>query len=166
MPCPEDGVPVMVARKPRTQKQRKVASTAPTPVGGTTVPPAGGVAGVPPVPLQAPPPSPLISEEYQRRLNEGRKRALKEGKVLFRPPFGYKVADGKLVVDEEKRALVINILEHLDHEWPPRLISEKFGIPSSAIRRIRNNPIYRTGEVRYAGEVVFKVEPILQREKK
>ena len=111
----------------------------------------------------APPTSPLITEEYQRRLKEGRKKALKDGRVLFRPPVGYKVSDGKLVVDEEKRGLVKNILELLDYDWSPRQIAIKLGVPSSTIRRIQGNPIYRTGEVRYAGEVVFKVEPILPR---
>jgi DNA invertase Pin-like site-specific DNA recombinase len=100
-------------------------------------------------------------EEYQHRMAERRQKALKTGKVMFRPPFGYTAMDGKLVVDEKNRELVKNILEHLDNGWTPLLISAKFAVPPSRVRRIRNNPIYRTGEVRYAGEVVFKVEPIL-----
>lgn len=80
---------------------------------------------------------------------------------MFRPPFGYKIVEGKLVVDEEKRTLLRKILEDINQGKNINEVASKNGVTKDFVRRVRSNPIYRTGEVRYAGEVVFKVEPIL-----
>jgi DNA invertase Pin-like site-specific DNA recombinase len=94
-------------------------------------------------------------------VDEGRRKALEEDKVMFRPPFGYKIVEGKLVVDEEKRTLLRKILEDINQGKNINEVAGKNGVTKDFVRRVRSNPIYRTGEVRYAGEVVFKVEPIL-----
>ncbi len=100
-------------------------------------------------------------DEYLRRRREGRETALKEGRVIFRPPFGYKVVAGKLVIDEPRRALLKGILEDFDKGMETGEIAAKRGVSAHVIRRIRKNPIYRTGEVYYAGKLVYRVEAVL-----
>ena len=138
--------------------------------GGTppSLPPDRGVPSKPeggvPVPPKAPPKvSPMNWAEYLRRRREGRETALKEGRVIFRPPFGYKVVGSKLVVDEPRRALLKGILEDFDKGMETGEIATKRGVSAHIIRRIRKNPIYRTGEVYYAGKLVYKVEAVAPR---
>ncbi len=101
-------------------------------------------------------------KKYRKNRYKGMKKRLEQKKVMSRPPFGYKVEQGELVVDESKRALIRRILSEVDKPFTSlKMLSEKYNLSVSRIRHIRNNPIYRTGEVRWAGKIAYYVEPIV-----
>ena len=81
---------------------------------------------------------------------------------MSRPPLGYKIENGKLVVDEEMRPKLIEIFQMFEDNATMSTISNKFGIPRSTLAYMRKNPIYRTGEYFWKGKVVYKVEPVIK----
>ncbi|MHA1954349.1 MAG: recombinase family protein [Candidatus Heimdallarchaeaceae archaeon] len=96
-------------------------------------------------------------EKYREKRYKGMLRRIKDQKVMSRPPFGYAVGEsGGLMVDESKRGLTFASLKTL---------SMKYNIPVSTLRNIRSNPIYRTGEVRWAGKIAYYVEPVVPENK-
>lgn len=101
-------------------------------------------------------------KKYRQKRMYGIKRRIKEQKVMSRPPLGYKIVDGKLVIDEEMRPKIIQIFQMFEDNTPMSTISNKFGIPRSTLAYMRKNPIYRTGEVYWKGKVVYKVEPLIK----
>ncbi len=104
-------------------------------------------------------------KKYREKAKEGRKRRIKEEKAMTRAPFGYKInVEGKLEIDEEKRLIVEQIFSMIEQGVRVKTIAERFNLSQSGIYYIRNNPIYRTGEVRWGGKVVYNVEPIISNE--
>lgn len=105
-------------------------------------------------------------KKYREKAREGRKRRIKEKKAMTRAPFGYKInGEGRLEIDEEKRLIVEQIFSMIDQGVRIKTIAERFNLSQSGIYYIRNNAIYRTGEVRWGGKVVYTVEPIVATEK-
>jgi DNA invertase Pin-like site-specific DNA recombinase len=108
----------------------------------------------------------LLSEEelekYKERQKEGVKRAIREGRTLQRPPFGYVSEGKKMIVDERRRELIKAIFHDFDDEdMSIAKIAFKYKLKPSLIQRIRLNPIYSTGEVKWKGKTIYKVEPIV-----
>lgn len=113
-------------------------------------------------------------ERRRERARESmRKRALR-GQVLGRAPFGYAVADRKLVVDDREAEVVRRIFAlYLDgHEGVRRIarllnedgILTRLGKPWNAgsVRAVLRNPAY-TGTYRRLGVVVAGAHPALLR---
>lgn len=96
-----------------------------------------------------------------QKIKDGRNYALKKGYYCARPPFGYKVVDHKLVVDEDKRYIVQEIFRDRGNGFSWGDLSKKYNIRKSTLQGIIANPIYRTGEIKSDGQVVAKVEPIV-----
>ncbi|MHA1827285.1 MAG: recombinase family protein, partial [Candidatus Heimdallarchaeaceae archaeon] len=97
--------------------------------------------------------------KYREKRYKGMLRRIKEQKVMSRPPFGYTVDErGGLVIDEEKRGLIRRLFSEFDNPFASlKTLSIKYNIPVSTLRNIRSNPIYRTGEVRWAGKIAYYV---------
>ena len=93
---------------------------------------------------------------------QGIERRLKEEKVMSRAPYGYKIIDGKLVVDEELRPLIIEIFRMFDNNYSYSKISHKVKIPTSTLSYMLRNPIYRTGEYLFRAKLAYRVEPIIK----
>ena len=106
-------------------------------------------------------------EKYREKRYKGMLRRIKMKKVMSRPPFGYKVNEqGELVVDESKRGIIRRLFSEFDNPFVSlKTLSIKYNIPVSTLRNIRSNPIYRTGEVRWAGKIAYYVEPIVPENK-
>lgn len=108
----------------------------------------------------------VMGEEELRktrlRSEQGIERRLKEKKVMSRAPYGYKIIDGKLVVDEELRSLITEIFRLFNNNHSYSRISQKFKIPTSTLSYMVRNPIYRTGEYLFRGKVAYRVEPIIK----
>ncbi|MHA1302650.1 MAG: recombinase family protein [Candidatus Heimdallarchaeaceae archaeon] len=106
-------------------------------------------------------------QKYREKRYKGMMRRLKEHKVMSRPPFGYKVNEqGQLVVDEEKAAIIRRLFAEFDNPLTSlKSLSLKYNISVSTLRNIRSNPIYRTGEVRWAGKIAYYVDPIVPENK-
>ncbi|MHA1865617.1 MAG: recombinase family protein [Candidatus Heimdallarchaeaceae archaeon] len=101
-------------------------------------------------------------KKYREKRKYGIKRRIGEQKIMSRPPLGYKIENGKLVVDEEMRPKLIEIFQMFEDNATMSTISNKFGIPRSTLAYMRKNPIYRTGEYFWKGKVVYKVEPVIK----
>ncbi len=101
-------------------------------------------------------------KKYREKRKYGIKRRIKEQKIMSRPPYGYKIENGKLVIDETLRAKVIEIFQMFEDNATMSTISNKFGIPRSTLAYMRKNPIYKTGEYYWKGKVVYKVEPLIK----
>ena len=108
----------------------------------------------------------VMGEEELRKTRlkseQGIERRLKEEKVMSRAPYGYKIIDGKLVVDEELRPLIIEIFRMFDNNSSYSRIGHKFKLPTSTLSYMVRNPIYRTGEYLFRGKVAYRVEPIIK----
>ncbi len=106
-------------------------------------------------------------EKYREKRYKGMLRRIKEQKVMSRPPFGYAVGNsGSLMVDESKRGLIRRLFGEFDNPFSSlKTLSIKYNIPVSTLRNIRSNPIYRTGEVRWAGKIAYFVEPVVPENK-
>jgi DNA invertase Pin-like site-specific DNA recombinase len=106
-------------------------------------------------------------EKYREKRYKGMLRRIKDQKVMSRPPFGYAVGEsGGLIVDESKRGLIRRLFGEFDNPFASlKTLSIKYNIPVSTLRNIRSNPIYRTGEVRWAGKIAYYVEPVVPENK-
>jgi len=106
-------------------------------------------------------------EKYREKRYKGMLRRINEKKVMSRPPFGYTVdAKGNLIVDDSKRGLIRRLFGEFDNPFSSlNTLSMKYNIPVSTLRNIRSNPIYRTGEVRWAGKIAYYVDPIVPEDK-
>lgn len=106
-------------------------------------------------------------EKYREKRYKGMLRRIKDQKVMSRPPFGYLVdPEGSLEVDESTRGLIRRLFGEFDNPFASlKTLSIKYNIPVSTLRNIRSNPIYRTGEVRWAGKIAYYVEPIVPENK-
>ncbi len=106
-------------------------------------------------------------EKYREKRYKGMLRRIKDQKVMSRPPFGYAVGnEGSLIIDESTRGLIRRLFGEFDNPFASlKTLSMKYNIPVSTLRNIRSNPIYRTGEVRWAGKIAYYVEPIVPEDK-
>ncbi len=106
-------------------------------------------------------------EKYREKRYKGMLRRIKQEKVMSRPPFGYSVNDeGGLVIDESKRGLIRRLFGEFDNPFASlKTLSLKYNIPVSTLRNIRSNPVYRTGEVRWAGKIAYYIEPVVPENK-
>ncbi|MHA1203111.1 MAG: recombinase family protein [Candidatus Heimdallarchaeaceae archaeon] len=106
-------------------------------------------------------------EKYREKRYKGMLRRIKAEKVMSRPPFGYSVNDeGGLIIDESKRGLIRRLFGEFDNPFASlKTLSLKYNIPVSTLRNIRSNPVYRTGEVRWAGKIAYYIEPVVPENK-
>ncbi len=106
-------------------------------------------------------------EKYREKRYKGMLRRINSKKVMSRPPFGYAVDEGgSLIVDESKMGLIRRLFGEFDNPFASlKTLSMKYNIPVSTLRNIRSNPIYRTGEVRWAGKIAYYVDPIVPEDK-
>jgi DNA invertase Pin-like site-specific DNA recombinase len=104
-------------------------------------------------------------DKYQQKRKDGVDRAIKEHRTLQRPPFGYISVDKKLVIDERYRGLIKELFKDFENQnMSIKKLSLKYRLAPSLIQRIRSNPIYTTGEVKWQGKIVYHVEPIVKGE--
>ena len=104
-------------------------------------------------------------DKYRQKRMDGIDRAKREKRTLQRPPFGYISVDKKLVIDESKRGIIKALFRDFDIPLMSlKKLADKYDLSRSMIQRIRSNPIYTTGEVRWQGKVVYKIDPIISEE--
>ncbi len=108
----------------------------------------------------------LLGEEelkkYRQKRMYGIKRRIQDQKIMSRPPIGYKIENGKLVIDEEMRPKLVEIFQMFEDNVTMSTISNKYDIPRSTLAYLRKNPIYRTGEYYWKGRIVYQVEPVIK----
>jgi DNA invertase Pin-like site-specific DNA recombinase len=115
-------------------------------------------------------------DRYKDRREYGFERAIKEKRILFRPPFGFKIEykydengkplpkTGKLVSDDSLRNLIQQIYDE-PRDIGMKKVADKYGVKPSIVRNIRNNPIYDEGKVLWRGQVVYEIQPIVKKTK-
>jgi site-specific DNA recombinase len=79
--------------------------------------------------------------------------ASKKGKLMARPPFGYKVIEGNLVVDGENSQNVKLIFDEFAGGKSLNQISQIYGISVNGIKKILKNFAY-LGKIKFAGQIV------------
>jgi len=86
------------------------------------------------------------------------------GELLNRAPMGYMYRNGKLIVNNEEAAKVVEIFEMWASGINYKEISKKFKIPVSTLYEIIKNPTY-IGKIKYRGKL-FKAnhKPIVTEE--
>ncbi len=100
-------------------------------------------------------------KKYREKRNQGIERRLGQQKIMSRVPMGYKVENGRMIVDEEIRQKIEELFAMLHNDnIEMSTISTKFNISRSTLAYMRRNPIYTTGEYYWKGKVKFHVEPI------
>jgi len=77
-----------------------------------------------------------------KRTKKGMEQARIEGKTVHRPPLGYKLIDGKMVVDEEKMFIVRKIFEDNTNGMGLREIARKYNLSAPGVKKILENRIY------------------------
>ncbi len=101
-------------------------------------------------------------DKYRQKRQDGINRAIRESRTLHRPPFGYISVDKKLVIDESKRGIIKALFRDFQEPMMSlKKLADKYELSRSMIQRIRSNPMYTTGEVRWQGKVIYNVEPII-----
>ena len=78
----------------------------------------------------------------QYRIDRGRKRAIEDKRFMHRPPLGYRLENGKIVVNEDAAMLVRQIFEDYKNGVPIKAIARKTGKNPASIRYILRNPFY------------------------
>lgn len=106
----------------------------------------------------------LIAERTKSGRIANHKKELSSG---GRPPFGYKMKDKKLIVNEEEAEIVKEIFKLRNKGKTLEFIGNKFGMSKQRIHGIIKNQTY-TGKYTYNGKVeknnfVLDVEPIISR---
>ncbi len=101
-------------------------------------------------------------KKYRQKRMYGIKRRIQDQKIMSRPPLGYNIEDGQLVVDQEMRPKLVEIFQMFEDNVTMSTISNKFEIPRSTLAYLRKNPIYRTGEYYWKGKIVYQVEPVIK----
>ena len=106
----------------------------------------------------------LIAERTKSCRIANHKKELSSG---GRPPFGYKMKDKKLVINEEEAEIVKEIFKLRNKGKTLEFIGNKFGMSKQRIHGIIKNQTY-TGKYTYNGKVeknnfVLDVEPIVSR---
>ena len=106
----------------------------------------------------------LIAERTKSGRIANHKKNLSSG---GRPPFGYKMEDKKLVINEEEAEIVKEIFKLRNKGKTLEFIGNKFGMSKQRIHGIIKNQTY-TGKYTYNGKVennnlFLDVEPIVSR---
>ena len=106
----------------------------------------------------------IIAERTKSGRIANHKKELSSG---GRPPFGYKMEDKKLVINEEEAEIVKEIFKLRNKGKTLEFIGNKFGMSKQRIHGIIKNQTY-TGKYTYNGKVeknnfVLDVEPIVSR---
>lgn len=77
----------------------------------------------------------------------------KTGKLMARPPFGYKVIGGNLIIDEQNKENVRLIFEEFSSGKSMNQIAQTYSISVNGIKKILKNFTY-LGKIKFAGNIV------------
>ena len=77
----------------------------------------------------------------------------RQGRLMTRPPFGYKVIDGNLIVDQENSQNVKLIFDEFAGGKSLNQLSQVYGISVNGIKKILKNFTY-LGKIKFAGNIV------------
>jgi hypothetical protein len=76
----------------------------------------------------------------------------KQGKLVARPPFGYKVKKGELIVDEENSEKVLLIFKEFAAGKSLNYISKNYNLSVNGLKKILKNFAY-LGKIKFAGNI-------------
>lgn len=99
------------------------------------------------------------------RTSFGMDRKSREGEAISKPPFGYKMIDKRLIIDEVEASQVRNIFnEFLTTEISLNKLAKKHNLTVNGLKKILANRSY-LGDVKFAGKTHKGIhEPLLQEE--
>ncbi len=82
----------------------------------------------------------------QYRIDRGKARARSKQHFMHRPPFGYKMSLGKIVIDDQTAPVVKVIFEKHRQRAPIKVIARETGKTPASIRYILANRFYHDGQ--------------------
>lgn len=82
------------------------------------------------------------TELRRARIARGLQKAREEGKFMNRPPLGYRMNHGELVIDNEARDVVVQIFLFAAGGMSIRKIAAKTGVKRSSVAAILKNRFY------------------------
>lgn len=91
---------------------------------------------------------------------QGMIEASKKGRLMARPPFGYKVLDGNLIVDQENSQNVKLIFDEFAAGKSLNQLSQTYGVSVNGIKKILKNFSY-LGKTKFAGNIVQGSHPAI-----
>jgi hypothetical protein len=92
--------------------------------------------------------------ENKNKNIEGMKQKAKGGNIVSRAPFGYKIVNKKLEIDEEERLIVEEIFQtFLSEDISLNSLAKKYGFSVNGIKKILRNFTY-IGKVKFAGQII------------
>ncbi len=83
---------------------------------------------------------------------QGMLEKYEQGKLMARPPYGYKVIDGNLIVDDESSENIKLIFEEFANSKSLNQISKNYGMSVNGIKKILKNFTY-LGKIKFAGNI-------------
>ena len=83
---------------------------------------------------------------------EGMAKKAGKGGIVARPPFGYKVVEGKLVKAENSKVVENIFLDFQNNEVSLNRLGKKYGFSVNGLKKILRNFSY-LGKVKFAGAV-------------
>ena len=111
-------------------------------------------------------------EIIRERMMTGIAKARQEGRIIGRVPMGYKIVDGKVVIDPEKAELVKSIFQAYASGETAWKISTRLGMKPSTVSYVLKNGFY--AEPRLNGkheplvshELFEAIQPILHKQRR
>lgn len=94
----------------------------------------------------------LEREMVRERVEVVFNKKVDSGEAVYRPPFGYRFKNRRLVPEPEEARIVKQIFEMWAAGIDYKDIVSEFGIPVSTLYQILRNPIY-VGKIRYRGKL-------------
>ena len=99
-----------------------------------------------------------------QRLKDVMKNKAKAGFTQNRPPLGYKMVNKELIIDKEKKDVVIKIFNMRKNNYSLRQIARETGLTGSGVLKILRNRFYM-GYVKFGNDFFKgKHEPIIDEE--
>jgi len=100
---------------------------------------------------------PYCKKEFEIDRGEIQKKGMIQksllGKVMSRAPFGYKIINNELVIDQEDSKKIEEIFnEFLNNEISLNKLSEKYGFSVNGIKKILTNFTY-IGKVKFDNQI-------------
>ena len=94
----------------------------------------------------------------QSRINRGREKAKSNSRFMNRPPFGYKVVGRDVVIDPEKKDVVVSIFNDYFDNIPIKRMARSLGKSPGSIRYILSNSFYVDAVVNGKHEAIISNE--------
>lgn len=106
-----------------------------------------------------------VLESFRKFKNDknekGMENKAKQGRIMSRAPYGYKIENKELVVEEEKSLIVQKIfMDFLNNEISLNQLSKNYNFSVNGIKKILKNFTY-LGKIKFSGQILPGKHPAI-----